>query len=101
MEEIEETPFPERLIRMDDTGEPYTGDTSPPFETKDQPPFATFKFKPSSMIEKGVSITLRITPYAIMLWVFAPTEVKYQARRYVRYLPWAIKYAVWWMKQNA
>jgi hypothetical protein len=83
------------------TGELYPGISSPPFETKDQPPFAAIKFKAPSAIETGISLTLRITPYAIMVWLFAPDELKYEARKYVRYLPWAIRYAIWWMNQHA
>jgi hypothetical protein len=90
-----------------DTGEPYPGLSSPPFETKDQTPFASLKWdstksgdKITNMVSKGVTLTLKITPYAIMIWLFAPAELKYEARKHLRYLPWAVKYAVWWLKQN-
>ena len=101
---IDETPFPnsEADNRMDDTGEPYTGDTSPPFETKIvQPPFATIKIKGPSIVDKTINVTLRLTPYAITLWIFAPEDLKYSVRKNLRYLPWAVRYAIWWLKQSA
>lgn len=90
-----------------DTGNPYPGISSPPFETKDQTPFTAIKWdisneqKISRLIAKGVTVTLRITPYAILIYLFAPDDFKYEAKKHMRYLPWAIKYVVWWLKQNA
>ena len=99
-------PSSEPNVHMDDTGEPYLPTLSG-HETKDAAPFAQYKWddvnrNPSlaRLVAKGVTVTLRITPYAIMIWLFAPDDVRYQAKKYVRYLPWAVRYAVWWLKQN-
>lgn len=70
-----------------------------------QPPFILHPWKPPSKfersVERGISLTIRLTPTAIMFWIFAPDEVKYLIKSYSRYIPWAVRYMVWWLNQNA
>ena len=87
-----------------DSGELNSGEVARPVETKGIPPFTEQRWeapsKVSRMIQDGITITLRITPYLITAWIFAPDEVRYELRKQVRWIPWAVKYAVWWLKQE-
>lgn len=67
-------------------------------------PFAEVRWKPPSrasrLLTHGLTITLRITPYLITAWIVAPAEVKYELRKQARWLPWAVRYAAWWLRQE-
>jgi hypothetical protein len=96
-------PHNEGAVPNAEQGEPVSGPALPR-ETKELPPFTVVEWKPPSraarLIQGGVTITLRITPYLITAWIFAPAEVKYELRKQSRWIPWAVKYAAWWLKQE-
>jgi hypothetical protein len=95
----------ELLGRDADSGEPSSGQALPrEIHPNIPPPFVTAPWQPPSRLAKaiqgGVTITLRITPYLITAWIFAPADIKYEIRKQSRWLPWAVKYAAWWLKQE-
>jgi hypothetical protein len=73
-------------------------------ETKPEPPFASTSFSPpprlARLLARGAVITISLAPTALMIWVFAPDELKYELRKQIRWLPWAARYAAWWLKQE-
>jgi hypothetical protein len=85
-------------------GEPGNGEPLP-VETKEFPPFIVQKWEPPSkiarMVREGITVTLQITPYLLTFWILAPDDVRYEIRKQARWIPYAIKYATWWLKQNA
>jgi hypothetical protein len=84
-----------------DTHLPSEGDS----EIAPSPPFIlTGEWTPPSKFAKymtdGVVITIRLLPTAIVFWMFAPDELKYKMRAYSRWIPYAIRYATWWLNQK-
>jgi hypothetical protein len=77
----------------------------PPHETKGEPPFAATDWRPPSRFGRLLSgrtliVTLEVTSSALLIWILAPDEVRYQLRKQVRWLPWAARYASWWLRQE-
>lgn len=85
-------------------GEPDHG-FSVPRETKGEPPpFLSVPWQPPSRLAKllgsTVTITLRVGPTMLLMWMIAPAELKYELRKQARWLPYAAKYAAWWLRQE-
>jgi hypothetical protein len=49
---------------------------------------------------RAIRLTLTITPTLLVCWVLLPGEVKYELRKQIRWLPWAVRYAAWWLRQE-
>lgn len=83
-------------------GEPATGWA--PHATNPGPPFAETSWRPPSRFAKflvrGATLTITMTPTALFVWLFMPDELKYELRKQVRWLPWAARYAAWWLRQE-
>jgi hypothetical protein len=86
-----------------DPGEPGSG-FSVPRETKDMPPFLTVPWQAPSRLAKllssTVTITLRVGPTMLLMWMIAPAELKFELRKQARWLPYMAKYAAWWLRQE-
>jgi hypothetical protein len=95
-------PQPEASQRAD-SGEPGSG-FSVPRESLVTPPFAVQSWQPPSKFAKllgdSITITLRIGPTMLVMWMVAPDEFKYQIRKQARWLPYLVKYAAWWLRQE-
>jgi hypothetical protein len=68
------------------------------------PLFAPIPWKPPSraarMLSTGITLTIRFAPTMIFIWMVGPEEFKYQVRKQARWLPYAARYAAWWLKQE-
>lgn len=85
------------------SGDPDSG-FSVPRETKSEPPFLVQPWHPPSrlaaLLSSTVTITLRVGPTMLIMWMVAPDELKYQVRKQARWLPYMLKYAAWWLRQE-
>lgn len=87
------------------SGEPASSPGSPtPYTEAELEQLAETAWTPSSrlarLVSGGVTFTLKVTPYAITFWLFAPDELRYEIRKLSRWLPWGVRYALWWLKQE-
>lgn len=102
MNEDTSLPQPETSSHAD-PGDPDSG-FSVPRETKMGSPFVSVPWHPPSRFAKllgsTVSITLRVGPTMLVMWMVAPEELKYQVRKQARWLPYLAKYAAWWLRQE-
>lgn len=69
------------------------------------PPLGEYQWEPNErltrLIKGGVTLTLRATPYLITIWLFGGDELRYEIRKHARWIPWAIRYAGWWLNQRS
>lgn len=93
-----EEPAPLTAGDVPTRGVPYTSE-----EVEEM--MATAEWQPSErltkLMGKGFRLTLSVTPTAIIVWALAPAELKYELRKLARWLPWGVRYAVWWLRQEA
>jgi hypothetical protein len=52
------------------------------------------------LMGKGFTLTISVAPTAIIVWALAPEELRYELRKLARWLPWGVRYALWWLKQE-
>jgi hypothetical protein len=97
------SPPPPEVPQHADPGDPDSG-FSVPRETLGTPPFLTVPWQAPSRLAKllssTVTITLRVGPTMLLMWMIAPPELKYELRKQARWLPYAAKYAAWWLRQE-
>lgn len=53
------------------------------------------------LVKGGVTVTLRITPYLITIWMLGGPELRWEVRKAARWIPWAVRYAGWWLNQRS
>lgn len=68
------------------------------------PPFASVPWQAPSrlarLLTRGIVITISVSPSLLLMWVLAPPELKYELRKQARWLPFAARYASWWLRQR-
>lgn len=101
-----ETPTPsfEEGAQHGVPGDPETGKDDTRGATLGPPPFASVPWEAPSKLAKllvrGAVITISLTPTALLIWVLAPDEMKYEIRKQARWLPWMARYASWWLRKQ-
>jgi hypothetical protein len=52
------------------------------------------------LLSAGLTLTIRVTPTAIVIWMLAGEETRYEVRKLARWIPWGVRYAAWWLRQE-
>jgi hypothetical protein len=104
MSEEDITPPSLEVPQHGDQGELDTGLDGHRMKQMGVPPFLTVPWQPPSrlarMLTSTVSLTIRFGPTLIVMWMIGPESLKYEIRKQARWLPYAAKYAAWWLRQE-